>query len=93
MIFCGHEPTSFGQSYTVAIPKVNKSLTVEAFRGISISCVLSKIFDLCILDQFGLKKKSFRMRCTVDHYTSRGTTVNIKLMNLLIIFKTDLLRV
>ena len=103
MILCGHVPTKFGQSYTVPIPKVNnaynKSLIVEDFRGISISCVLSKIFEHCILDryrpffvtsdnQFGFKKNSgcshaiYTLRCAVDHYTSRGSTVNLGALDL-----------
>ena len=72
MIKHGYVPDSFGASYTVPLPKCNyttvsKSLTVEDFRGISISPVLSKVFEKCILDryqrffetsdhQFGFKK-------------------------------------
>lgn len=66
-----HIPASFGLSYTVPIPKcdaLSKSLTVDDFRGISISPVISKLFELAILDrfddyfetsdcQFGFKKK------------------------------------
>ena len=40
-----HIPVSFGQSYTVPIMRVDvcqRSLTVDDFRGISISPVLSK---------------------------------------------------
>ena len=65
-----HIPGSFGLSYTVPIPKCDgykRSLTVDDFRGISISSVISKLFELCILDrycdyfhtsdhQFGFKK-------------------------------------
>ena len=44
-------------SYTVPVHKNNasgysKSLTVDDFRGISISPVLSKIFEHCILDRY-----------------------------------------
>jgi hypothetical protein len=99
----GHVPNSFGQSYTVPIPKNNnsysKSLNVEDFRGISISCVLSKVFEHCILDryqsffitsdnQFGFKKGSgcshaiYTLRSVVDHYNSRGTTVNLCALDL-----------
>lgn len=98
MMSCGHVPAIFGQSYTVPIPKGSntycKSLTVDDFRGISISCVLSKILEHCILaryelffkthdNQFGFKKAHgcshaiYTLRCAIDHYTSRGTTVNI----------------
>ena len=51
----GHVPASFGASYTVPIPKVVgrfRQLTVEDFRGISISPVVSKLFELAILDRF-----------------------------------------
>jgi len=74
MLFVGSVPTDFGQSFTVPILKNNlnvysKSITVEDFRGISISPVISKVFEHCILEryqkffvssdnQFGFKKKS-----------------------------------
>jgi exonuclease III len=65
-----HLPDSFGASYIVPIPKCDgrkKSLHVDDFRGISISPVISKLFELCVLDlyddyfdtsdyQFGFKK-------------------------------------
>ena len=67
----GHIPCDFGASYTVPIPKCDgrcKSLNCDDFRGISISPVISKLFELCILDrycdyfetsehQFGFKKQ------------------------------------
>ena len=57
MVFSGHVPASFGMSYTVLVPKNNasvysKSLTIDDFTGISISLVLSKIFEHCILDRY-----------------------------------------
>ena len=65
----GYVPLSFGKSYTVPILKDKnaihcKSLTVDDFRGISISPVVSKIFEHCILidrfktsdNQFGFKR-------------------------------------
>jgi len=74
MVYGGTVPDAFGLSYTVPLPKSNyaaksKSLTVEDFRGISISPVISKIFEKCILEryskfletsdnQFGFKKNS-----------------------------------
>ena len=70
----GRVPTGFGLSFTVPLPKnnsatFNKSLSVDDFRGISISPVISKVFEKCILDryvrfletsdhQFGFKKDS-----------------------------------
>jgi hypothetical protein len=70
-ISAGFVPESFGASYTVPIPKYDgrtRALTVDDFRGISISPVLSKVFELCIINrfadyfttsdhQFGFKKK------------------------------------
>jgi exonuclease III len=52
----GHVPPGFGQSYTVPLPKSDDSRgqprSVEDFRGISISPIMSKIFEHCILDRF-----------------------------------------
>ena len=47
----------FGESYTVPIIKnsydvYSKSITVDNFRGISISPVVSKVFEHCILDRY-----------------------------------------
>ena len=49
-------PSAFGRNYTVPLQKgghaIGKCLTVEDFRGISISPVLSKIFEHCLLDLY-----------------------------------------
>ena len=50
----GHVPTQFGISYTVPLLKgssssYSKNLTTGYFRGISISPVLSKVFEHCVL--------------------------------------------
>lgn len=84
MLLNGHVPSSFGQSYTVPLHKdsasvYSKSATVDDFRGISISPVLSKVLEHCILDrykaffntsdnQFGFKKGS---GCARAIYTVR----------------------
>lgn len=82
MMSSGYVPASFGQTYTVPIPKGNnviKNLTVNDFRGITISCVLSKVFEHCIYDryqsffdssdnQFGFKRNS---GCSNAIYTLR----------------------
>ena len=75
--------TDLGKSYTVPILKASngygKSLTVEDFRGVSISPVISKVLEHCILDryeflfetcdnQFGFKK---RLGCRDAVYTFR----------------------
>ena len=57
MISAGKVPTKFGQSYTVPILKdssvYSKTVTVSDFRGISISPVVSKVFEHCVLERFG----------------------------------------
>ena len=49
-------PTHFNNSYTVPIPKVkdprSKALTVDDFRGIAISSIISKVFEHCVIDRF-----------------------------------------
>ena len=49
MLRLGCVPDGFGLSYTIALPKTsntaNKPLSVNEFRGISISPVVSKIFE------------------------------------------------
>ena len=67
----GYLPASFGRRYTLPLPKGNiilgQTLMVDDFRDVSISPVLTKIFEHCILDrvssflattdnQFGFKK-------------------------------------
>jgi hypothetical protein len=55
LVSCGHIPSDFGASYTVPIPKHDSRshiVSVEDFRGISISAVISKIFELAIQDRF-----------------------------------------
>ena len=72
MLVCSHVPGCFGMSYTVPIIKSNvransKTITVDDFRGISISPIISKVFEHCVLErycdylntsdnQFGFKK-------------------------------------
>jgi len=54
-IILGHVPTSFGLSYTVPIPKCDgrtRSLSFDDFRGISISPIVSKIFEKVIFKRF-----------------------------------------
>ena len=74
----------YGESYTVPLLKnscsiYSKTLTVDDFRGVSISPVLSKVFEHCILDkyshlfatsdnQFGFKRHS---GCADAIYTLR----------------------
>ena len=52
----GYVPASFGRSCTIPLPKgtaiFGKAHMVDDFKGISVSTVLSKIFEHCILDRF-----------------------------------------
>ncbi len=57
IVSTGYTPAGFGYSYTVPIPKqranvFSKAHTVDDFRGISISPVISKVFEHCILVRF-----------------------------------------
>ena len=53
MLRNGCVPLDFGLSYTVPLPKTNnKLLNIEDFRGISISAVISKVFERCVLSRF-----------------------------------------
>ena len=79
----GYVPDQFGESYTVPLRKVNntaKHVTVDDFRGISISSVLSKVFEHCVIsrygkfletndNQFGFKKS---VGCSTAIYTVRS---------------------
>ena len=87
MVRLGHVPASFGQSYTVPLLKnasnaYRKSVTMNDFRGISISPVILKVLEHCILDrydclfttsdnQFGFKKAS---SCSHAIYVLRCVT-------------------
>ena len=70
VMFLGHIPHGFRLSYTVPLPKEeNTRNTIDSYRGISISPILSKMFEQCVLtryskflssspNQFGFKKGS-----------------------------------
>jgi len=72
MMYIGHVPLRFGQSYTVlknSDSVFSKSVTVYDFQSISICLTISKLFEHCVLnryadfsvtsdDQFGFKKNS-----------------------------------
>jgi len=56
MINFSYVPLSFGRSYTVPILNCNvygKTVTVDDFRGVPISPVISKVFEHCVLDRYG----------------------------------------
>ena len=70
MLLAGHVPPQYGIGVTFPIPKSSfnsKSATFDDFRGITVSPIISKILEKCILEnfekyfkssdkQFGLKK-------------------------------------
>jgi len=51
MINHGYVPDAFGRGIIVPIPKSSKRNynTLEDYRGITISCILSKVFEHCLL--------------------------------------------
>ena len=82
MLKYGYVPDSFGKGLLIPIPKDSNtrgSMTVDSFRGITISPVISKLFEHCLLmlysdslyssdRQFGFKKG---LSCTHAIYTVR----------------------
>jgi exonuclease III len=57
MIKSNYVPGGFGLSYTIPLPKssvscFSKSLSTDDFRGISISPIVSKVFEKCILERY-----------------------------------------
>ena len=70
ILLCKQVPAWFGHSYIVPFPKpkdcITKALTCEDFRGITISLIISKLFEYCLKEkteffqtnnnQFGFKK-------------------------------------
>ena len=55
MLYYNYVPNDFGMSLTVPIPKCNNSIasTTDDFRGITISPVISKIFENFLLNKYG----------------------------------------
>ena len=54
-LFTGWVPPAFIVSYTVPVPKGDtgsRSLSASNFRGISINCIFSKLFEMAILFRF-----------------------------------------
>jgi len=88
-----HVPRCFGESFTVPVLKSNnafcKTLSVDDFRDIAISSVISKVFKHCILDRFaydfitsdnqsGFKRNS---GCSFALYTLRSVVDYHRLRN------------
>ena len=84
MIELKYVPSAFGVGIIVPIPKGNKSRNhnkIEDYRGITVSCIISKIFESCLLlhikkylftsdRQFGFKQK---VGCSDAIYSLRKT--------------------
>src|SRR2546426_9436468 len=82
MLLNSYVPTDFGMGITLPIPKNDNTRgpqLIASFRGISLSPIISKIFEHCILilfseylltsdNQFGFKAK---VGCTHAVYTLR----------------------
>jgi len=52
MIKLNYVPIAFGLGITIPIPKGDKNRVfkkLEDFRGITISCILSKVFEFCLI--------------------------------------------
>ena len=51
-----HVPDGFMRNYIVPLPKLSnvraKNVTCDDFRGIAISCIISKVFEYCFLKRF-----------------------------------------
>ena len=84
MLISGHVPSQFAVGLTHPIPKcksMNKVLTGDEYKGITISPIIAKIFEKNILvnfesyflssdNQFGFKKK---LECSHDLFCLRST--------------------
>ena len=82
-LLIGWTPPAFSVSYTVPVPKGDvgsRSLSASNFRGISINCIFSKLFEMAILSRFssyfetsdlrfGFKKK---LSCSHAIYSIRN---------------------
>jgi hypothetical protein len=45
-------PTHFSDTYSEGKDPRSKALTVDDFRGIAISPIISEVFEHCIIDRF-----------------------------------------
>jgi len=57
IMLSGSVPSGFKHSYIVSIPKIKdtrtKALTLNDFKGIAISPIISKVFEYCVTNRFG----------------------------------------
>ena len=66
IFFCRYVPLGIKKSYIVPIPKPkdcrSKAMTYDDFRGITISPVISKIFEHCVVKGFQVFLSSLASR-------------------------------
>ncbi|MFZ2538984.1 MAG: reverse transcriptase family protein [Oscillospiraceae bacterium] len=100
ILLSGHVPPQFGFGIIHPIPKGScnsKCLNVSDFRGITISPIVSKIFEKCILsnfgeyfftsdNQFGFKSSCsqdiYSLKSVINHYVSNDSTVSMCTLDL-----------
>ena len=96
MLLAGHVPPQFGIGVTFSIPKANfniKSATFDDFRGITISPIISKILEKCVLEnfeiylklsdkQFGFKKNRMRSHYLLPQSNCRYFSENVNICSL-----------
>jgi hypothetical protein len=51
----GYTPSSFTQGITIPLLKSNNvdKTKVENYRGVTLSCIISKVFEMCLQTLFG----------------------------------------
>ena len=101
LLYTGLVPDDFGKGVTAPIPKFKgnkRKVTSDDYRGITICPVISKMFELCIMNnlinlstserQFGFKKNVgcnnsiHFVRKTVNYFNNKKSTVNIGVIDL-----------
>ena len=68
-LLIGWVPLAFSVSYTVPVPKGDtgsRSLSASNFRGISINCILFKLFEMTILFRFSLRHLIFNLALKIS---------------------------
>jgi len=97
----GVVPEKFGVGVTTPIPKfkgIRAKVTTDDFRGITISPVISKIFEHCLLlhlkdlktsdRQFGFKKKVgclnsiHTIRKVINYFNNKKSTINVGMIDI-----------
>jgi len=74
-----HVPARFFYSYIVPVPKLKdcttKSVNCDDFRRITISPILSKVFEHCILDRFGVSFVGCKAQFGFKKYSGCRTAI------------------